>query len=49
MDVNIIEWEHHEPMSFEKLRVALDRQFEYVDNEFFVVGFRNMVKRWLKT
>ncbi len=42
------EWEHHEPSSLEKLKVVLDRQFEYLDNELFVVGFRNVVKRWLK-
>jgi hypothetical protein len=48
LDVNVIEWECHKPTSLKKLRAALDKQFEYVNNEFFVVGFRNMVKRWLK-
>jgi hypothetical protein len=46
--VNVIDWEHHEPISLEKLRATLDRQFEYANNELFVVGFRNVVKRWLK-
>ncbi len=26
----------------------MDKEFEYLDNELFVVGFRNVVKRWLK-
>jgi len=29
--------------------VGLDKEFEYVDNEFSVVGFKNVVKRSLKT
>jgi hypothetical protein len=49
LDVNVIKWERREPTSLEKLRAALDRQFEYVNNEFSMVGFKNMVKRWLKT
>lgn len=46
--INVIDWEHHEPTSLEKLRATLDKQFEYVDNEFSMVGFRNVVKRWLE-
>ncbi len=26
----------------------MDKEFEYLDNEFSMVGFRNVVKRWLK-
>jgi hypothetical protein len=48
LNVNVIDWEHHEPTSLEKLRATINRQFEYVDNELYVVGFRNVVKRWLK-
>ncbi len=44
LDVSVIDWEHHEPTSLEKLRATLDR---YVDDELFVVGFKNVVKRWL--
>ncbi len=29
--------------------MGLDKEFEYLDNELFVVGFKNVVKRWLKT
>ncbi len=28
--------------------MGLDKEFEYVDNELSVVGFKNVVKRWLK-
>jgi hypothetical protein len=31
------------------LRAGLDKEFEYVDNELSMVGFMNVVKRWLKT
>jgi len=48
LDVSVINWECHKPASLKKLRAALDRQFEYVDNELSMVGFKNVVKRWLK-
>ncbi len=48
LDVSVIDWEHHESASLEKLKATLDKQFEDVDNELFMVGFRNVVKRWLK-
>jgi hypothetical protein len=34
--------------SIEKLRATLDKEFEYEDNELCIIGFKNMVKRWLK-
>ncbi len=34
---------------FGKLRVDLDKEFEYLDNELSMVGFKNVVKRWLLT
>jgi hypothetical protein len=30
------------------LKASLDKEFEYVDNELSRIGFRNVVKRWLK-
>jgi hypothetical protein len=30
------------------LRETLDKEFEYVDNELSTMGFKNVVKRWLK-
>jgi hypothetical protein len=44
-----MEWKGHNIESFEKLKVALDSNFEYVDHELSMVGFGNVVKRWLKT
>jgi hypothetical protein len=48
LDVSVIDWEHHEFASFEKLKATLNKLFEDVDNELSMVGFRNVVKRWLK-
>ncbi len=44
-----MEWKGHNIESLEKLKVALDSEFEYVDHESSMVGFGNVVKRWLKT
>jgi hypothetical protein len=44
-----LQWEGSAPSSLDKLRLALDREFEYVDNELFTIRFKNVVKRWLKT
>jgi hypothetical protein len=30
------------------LKANLDANFEYVGNDLFEVGFKNVVKRWLK-
>ncbi len=30
------------------MKASLDKEFEYVDNELSMIGFRNVVKRWLK-
>jgi hypothetical protein len=48
MDVNVIKCKCHKPSSLKKLKKTLDREFEYVDNEFSLVGFKNVMKRWLK-
>jgi hypothetical protein len=32
-DINVVEWEGQNLESIEKLRVALDKEFEYEDNE----------------
>jgi hypothetical protein len=44
-----MEWEGHSHESLEKLKVGLGKEFEYVDNKFSVVGFKNVVQRSLKT
>ncbi len=30
------------------MKASLDKEFEYVDNELSRIGFRNVVKGWLK-
>ncbi len=49
LDINVLQWEGHEPSSLNKLRATLDMEFEYVDNELSTIEFMNVVKRWLKT
>jgi hypothetical protein len=49
LDISVLHWEGHEPSSLDKLRVTLNTEFEHVDNELSIVGFKNVVKRWLKT
>jgi hypothetical protein len=49
LDVSVLSWEGHALNSLEKLWATLDKEFEYEDNELSTVGFKNMVKGWLKT
>jgi hypothetical protein len=49
LDINVLQCEGHEPSSSDKFRVTLSREFEYVENDLSIVGFKNVVKRWLKT
>lgn len=44
LDINVVEWEGHNIESLEKLKVALDREFEYLDNELSMIGFNNVMK-----
>jgi hypothetical protein len=48
MDVNVIKCKYHKPSPLKKLGKTLDKEFEYVDNELSLVGFKNVMKRWLK-
>ena len=49
LDVSILSWRLQHPSSVEKLRAALDSQFEYLDHNLSDVGFKNAVKRQMKT
>jgi hypothetical protein len=49
LDISVMEWEGHSHESLETLKAGLDKEFEFVDNDLSMVGFRNVVKRWLKT
>jgi hypothetical protein len=48
LDISVVEWEGHGIESLEKLKAVLDRDFEYIDNELSMIGFRNVVRKWLK-
>jgi hypothetical protein len=49
LDMSIIEWKGHRPESLEKLREALDLEFEYIGCPLSMRGFRDAVKRFMKT
>jgi len=49
LPINVVEWEGHQLESIKNLKEILDKEFEYVDNEFSTIRFKNMVKRLLKT
>ena len=49
LDVSIVVWKMQNPTSIEKLRAALDNEFEYLEHNLSFRGFKNAVKRQLKT
>lgn len=49
LDVSVVSWKDQAPSSVQKLRAALDNEFEYVGTALSEKGFKNAVKRQLKT
>ena len=49
LDMSVIEWEGQTPESLEKLRDALDLEFQYTGCPLSMRGFRDVVKRFMKT
>jgi hypothetical protein len=49
LDISVIEWEAQKSAAVEKLRNALDIDFEYVPHTLSQCGFRNAIKRFMKT
>jgi hypothetical protein len=49
LDLSIVDWEAQKPEAVQKLRDRLDAEFEYVGNPLSMHGFRNSVKRYLKS
>jgi hypothetical protein len=49
LDMSVIEWEGQRLESLEKLREALDLEFEYLGCPLSIRGFRDAVKRFMKT
>jgi hypothetical protein len=39
-NISVVEWEAHTSESIEKLKVALDKEFEYEDNELSTIGLK---------
>jgi hypothetical protein len=49
IDISIIDWDEYKPEILKKVRDTLDGEFEYIDHPLSVQGFRNAIKRFLKT
>jgi hypothetical protein len=49
LDMSVIEWEGRRSESLQKLREALDQEFEYLDCPLSMGGFKDAVKRFMKT
>jgi len=49
LDVSVLKWKMQHPGSVEKLRSAIDAEFEYVGHTLSDLGFKNAVKRQMKT
>ena len=49
LDVSCVTWKDQSHCSIETLKSALDKEFEYVGNNLSTIGFRNAVKRQMKT
>jgi hypothetical protein len=48
-DISVVDWEAQKPKAVQKLRDRLDFEFEYLDNLLSMQGFRNAMKRYLKS
>ena len=49
LDVSCVRWNDQAPNRVEKLRSAIDSEFEYVGQQLSEKGFKNAVKRQMKT
>jgi hypothetical protein len=47
LDVSIIYYDEQDIDKLAKLRLALDIEYEYLENEFFDMGFKNVIERFL--
>jgi hypothetical protein len=48
LHVSIIHYDEHDPNKLAKLRLVLDKEYEYLENELFDRGFKNTIKRFLR-
>ena len=49
LDLSIVEWGKQKPVAVQKLRDALDSEFEYVWNPLSTIGFRTIITRFMKS
>jgi hypothetical protein len=49
LDISIVDWEGQNQDAVQHLRDRLDSEFEYLGNPLSMQGFRNSVKRYLKS
>jgi hypothetical protein len=49
LDMSVIDWDKQKPEAVQKLRQIMNHNFEYLENDLSVLGFRNAIKRYLKT
>ena len=49
LDVSCVKWKDQPPHSAEKLRSAIDSKFEYVGHPLSEKGFKNAMKKQMKT
>ena len=49
LDVSVLKWKFQHPSSVEKLRSAIDNEFEYLGHRLSDIGFKDAVKRQMKT
>ena len=49
LDVSVLKWKLQHPSSVEKLRSAIDNEFEYLEHNLSDLEFKNAVKRQMKT
>jgi hypothetical protein len=49
IDISITQWEEHKPETLQKLRDTLDAEFQYLNHLLSAIGFKNAIKRFLKT
>ena len=49
LDLSVVEWSKQKLAAVQKLRDALDNEFEYVGNPLSTIAFRTLITRFLKS
>lgn len=49
LDMSVIVWEKQRPEAVDRLRDVMDKDFEYLNYPLSTIGFRNAIKKYLKT